>query len=163
MLPLLAAMIRVAWMCHHLCRAIVMIQAVIWVKVGWQATMLKCWNGWTLARRVISLSPINSQTLFPFWCRSSGPEAGETRYCVKIENHHTGQFENHYADHVIVAAGTVNMLHLLLHSRNGDEDLGGIPQLGKTLATMAIISLTGTGMTDFMIWTKASRSFCMCV
>ena len=58
-------------------------------------------------------------------------KAGETRYCVNVENHHTGQFESHYAKHVIVAAGTVNTLHLLLHSRDGDKGLGGMPQLGK--------------------------------
>jgi len=60
---------------------------------------------------------------------------GETRYCVKVENHHTGQFESHYANHVIVAAGTLNTLHLLLHSRDGEKGLGGMPQLGKTFGS----------------------------
>jgi len=59
------------------------------------------------------------------------PDASEARYCVKVENHHTGQFESHYANHVIVAAGTVNTLHLLLHSREGDKGLGGMPNLGQ--------------------------------
>ncbi|MDF1832451.1 MAG: GMC oxidoreductase [Porticoccaceae bacterium] len=62
-------------------------------------------------------------------------KAGETRYCVNVENHHTGQFESHYAKHVIVAAGTVNTLHLLLHSRDGEKGLGGMPQLGKNFGS----------------------------
>ncbi len=57
-------------------------------------------------------------------------EGAKARYCVKVENHHSGQFESHYADHVIVAAGTLNTLHLLLHSRDGHRGLGGMEQLG---------------------------------
>ena len=60
---------------------------------------------------------------------------GKTRYCVKVENHHTGEFESHYADHVIVAAGTLNTLHLLLHSREGENGLGGMPQLGQSFGS----------------------------
>jgi len=55
---------------------------------------------------------------------------GQAKYCVKVENHHTGDFEEHYANHVIVAAGTLNTLRLLLHSRDGKKGLGGMPQLG---------------------------------
>lgn len=55
---------------------------------------------------------------------------GQPRYCVKVENHHNGQFEEHFADHVIVAAGTLNTLELLLKSRDGDKGLGGMPRLG---------------------------------
>ena len=55
---------------------------------------------------------------------------GQPRYCVKVENHHTGLFEEHFADHVIVAAGTLNTLALLLQSRDGHKGLGGMPRLG---------------------------------
>lgn len=53
------------------------------------------------------------------------------RYRVNVENHHTGDIESHYADNVIVAAGTLNTLDLLLRSRYMDDGLGGMPMLGK--------------------------------
>ena len=62
-------------------------------------------------------------------------EPGKPRYCVKVENHHTGEFEDHFADHVIFAAGTLNTLHLLLQSREGEKGLGGMPQLGKSFGS----------------------------
>jgi len=52
------------------------------------------------------------------------------RYKVTVENHHTGAFEAHYADHVIVAAGTLNTLHLLLRSRDAKGGLHGMAKLG---------------------------------
>ncbi len=52
------------------------------------------------------------------------------RYKVTVENHHTGAFEEHYADRVIVAAGTLNTLHLLLRSRDADGGLHGMARLG---------------------------------
>ncbi len=61
----------------------------------------------------------------------SAPENIEARYRVNVENHHTGDFESHDADHVIVAAGTLNTLHLLLRSREGENGLGGMPRLGQ--------------------------------
>ena len=36
------------------------------------------------------------------------PEDAPARYRVYVENHHTGDFASHYADTVIVAAGTLN-------------------------------------------------------
>jgi cholesterol oxidase len=59
------------------------------------------------------------------------PEGAPARYRVNIENHHTGDFESHYAEHVFVAAGTVNTLHLLLRSRDAEDGLGGMPRLGQ--------------------------------
>ena len=53
------------------------------------------------------------------------------RYKVTVENHHTGAFEAHYADHVIVAAGTLNTLHLLLRSRDVNGGLHGMARLGQ--------------------------------
>lgn len=52
------------------------------------------------------------------------------RYKVTVENHHTGGFEEHFADRVIVAAGTLNTLHLLLRSRDVKGGLHGMAQLG---------------------------------
>ncbi len=59
------------------------------------------------------------------------PEGAPGRYRVNVENHHTGEFESHYADTVIVAAGTLNTLHLLLRSRDTKGGLGGMPRLGQ--------------------------------
>jgi cholesterol oxidase len=59
------------------------------------------------------------------------PADAPGRYRVNVENHHTGEFESHYADNVIVAAGTLNTLHLLLRSRDTNGGLGGMPRLGQ--------------------------------
>jgi cholesterol oxidase len=59
------------------------------------------------------------------------PEGAPGRYRVNVENHHNGDFESHYADKVIVAAGTLNTLQLLLRSRDGKNGLGGMPRLGQ--------------------------------
>lgn len=59
------------------------------------------------------------------------PKGSPSRYRVNVENHHSGDFESYYANHVIVAAGALNTLQLLLHSRDGKNGLGGMPRLGK--------------------------------
>ena len=53
------------------------------------------------------------------------------RYRVNVVNHYTGDVESHYANNVIVAGGALNTLHLLLHSRDADGGLGGMPKLGQ--------------------------------
>lgn len=63
------------------------------------------------------------------------PQGAPGRYRVNVENLDTGEFESHYADNVIVAAGTLNTLHLLLHSREGKNGLGGMPRLGQRFGT----------------------------
>jgi len=59
------------------------------------------------------------------------PADAPGRYRVNLENHYTGEFESHYANNVIVAAGTLNTLHLLLRSRDVKDGLGGMPRLGQ--------------------------------
>ncbi len=52
------------------------------------------------------------------------------RYLVDLINHHTGKRETHRTENVILAAGTLNTLRLLLHSR----EIGGLadmPRLGQ--------------------------------
>jgi cholesterol oxidase len=53
------------------------------------------------------------------------------RYRVSVENLRTGDIEQYYADHVIVAAGTLNTLNLLLRSRAAKGGLKGMPRLGR--------------------------------
>lgn len=59
------------------------------------------------------------------------PKGAPGRYRVNVENHNSGDFESHYANNVIVAAGTLNTLHLLLRSRDGKNGLGGMTRLGQ--------------------------------
>ncbi len=59
---------------------------------------------------------------------------GGSRYRVDFLDHHTGQKTSLAADHVIVAAGTLNTLHILLRSREAGG-LSGMPQLGKRFGT----------------------------
>lgn len=61
-------------------------------------------------------------------------QAEGPRYRVTFLDHHTGRTESLEADHVIVAAGTLNTLDLLLRSRE-QGGLDGMPQLGKRFGT----------------------------
>ncbi|MBI4693831.1 MAG: GMC family oxidoreductase [Gammaproteobacteria bacterium] len=56
------------------------------------------------------------------------------RYRVEFVDHHTGDRTSLTANHVIVAAGTINTLRILLKSR-ADGGLAGMPQLGKRFGT----------------------------
>jgi len=55
---------------------------------------------------------------------------GQGRYAVDLINHHTGKRETHRADNVILAAGTMNTLRLLFHSREAGY-LAEMPRLGQ--------------------------------
>lgn len=53
------------------------------------------------------------------------------RYRVEFKNHNSGSVETIDTDHLFVAAGTLNTLRLLLHSRDVAGSLSGMPNLGK--------------------------------
>jgi cholesterol oxidase len=53
------------------------------------------------------------------------------RYRIWARDLRSGQVRDHYADHVIVAAGTVNTLDLLLRSRAASGGLRGMERLGQ--------------------------------
>lgn len=55
----------------------------------------------------------------------------DARYRIEYIDHHSGQREALTASHVILAAGTLNTLRILLHSRDVIGGLTGMPQLGK--------------------------------
>jgi len=57
------------------------------------------------------------------------------RYAVQAKNLYTGQIEAFYADHVMLAAGTMNTLRLLLVSRDEARGLDGLPALGRRFGT----------------------------
>ena len=57
------------------------------------------------------------------------------RYCVQARNHYTGRVEPFYAEHVVLAAGTMNTLRLLLVSRDEARGLDGMPSLGQRFGT----------------------------
>lgn len=61
--------------------------------------------------------------------QDSGP-----RYRVEFLDHHTGEETSLSAEHVILAAGTLNTLHILLRSRESGG-LSGMPMLGKRFGT----------------------------
>lgn len=54
----------------------------------------------------------------------------QERYVVDLINHHTGKRESHHADNVVLAAGTMNTLRLLFHSRDS-RGLDDMPRLGQ--------------------------------
>lgn len=56
------------------------------------------------------------------------------RYRVRFRDHRSGRDEHVEADHVIVAAGTLNTLRILFRSRD-DGGLGGMPGLGRNFGT----------------------------
>jgi len=60
---------------------------------------------------------------------------GAPRYRVEFIDHHSGAKATVEADHVILAAGTLNTLRILLHSRDVVGGLSGMPQLGKRYGT----------------------------
>jgi cholesterol oxidase len=57
------------------------------------------------------------------------------RYCVQTRNLYTGRIEPLYAEHVMLAAGTLNTLRLLLVSRDEARGLDGMPALGRRFGT----------------------------
>ena len=57
------------------------------------------------------------------------------RYCVQTRNLYTGRIEPFYAQHVMLAAGTMNTLRLLLASRDEARGLDGMPALGRRFGT----------------------------
>jgi cholesterol oxidase len=57
------------------------------------------------------------------------------RYCVQTRNLYTGRIEPFYAQHVMLAAGTMNTLRLLLSSRDEARGLDGMPALGRRFGT----------------------------
>ncbi|HRP87774.1 MAG TPA: GMC oxidoreductase [Gammaproteobacteria bacterium] len=57
------------------------------------------------------------------------------RYCVQTRNLYTGRIEPFYAEHVMLAAGTMNTLRLLLVSRDEARGLDGMPVLGRRFGT----------------------------
>jgi cholesterol oxidase len=57
------------------------------------------------------------------------------RYCVQTRNLYTGRIEPFYAEHVMLAAGTMNTLRLLLVSRDEAHGLDGLPALGRRFGT----------------------------
>ena len=57
------------------------------------------------------------------------------RYCVQARNLYTGRVEPFYAEHVMLAAGTMNTLRLLLVSRDEARGLDGMPALGGRFGT----------------------------
>ena len=57
------------------------------------------------------------------------------RYCVQTRNLYTGRVEPFYAEHVMLAAGTMNTLRLLLVSRDEARGLDGLPALGRRFGT----------------------------
>lgn len=57
------------------------------------------------------------------------------RYCVQTRNLYTGRIEPLYAEHVMLAAGTMNTLRLLLVSRDEARGLDGLPALGRRFGT----------------------------
>lgn len=61
--------------------------------------------------------------------------AGGRRYRVECRDLRTGRRESVDASHVVVAAGTLNTLRLLLHSRDVRGGLAGMPQLGRRFGT----------------------------
>jgi cholesterol oxidase len=58
------------------------------------------------------------------------PKESPKRYQVEAWNHRTSRREAFLTDHVLLAAGTLNTLRLLLHSRAVGK-LSGMPQLGR--------------------------------
>jgi len=61
-------------------------------------------------------------------------QASGARYRVEYVDHHTGRNTTLAADHVIVAAGTLNTLGILLRSRAAGG-LSGMPKLGERFGT----------------------------
>jgi cholesterol oxidase len=65
------------------------------------------------------------------------------RYCVQTRNLYTGRIEPFYAEHVMLAAGTMNTLRLLLVSRDEARGLDGCPRWGGASAPTATARLVG--------------------
>ncbi|MGK9172046.1 GMC family oxidoreductase N-terminal domain-containing protein [Yokenella regensburgei] len=62
-------------------------------------------------------------------------EADAMRYEIHYRNHHKATNECVRARHVILAAGCLNTVRLLMHSRNTSAGLQGMPRLGKGFGT----------------------------
>lgn len=65
--------------------------------------------------------------------RDDGGE--QPRFRVEFHDHRANRAETLEADHVIVAAGTLNTLRLLFHSRDVANGLRGMPMLGQRFGT----------------------------
>lgn len=57
-------------------------------------------------------------------------KSGERRYLVHYKNHKSGELCNISTGNVIFAAGALNTLRILLHSRDISRSLDGMPRLG---------------------------------
>jgi cholesterol oxidase len=62
-------------------------------------------------------------------------DADGMRYEIHYRNHHKNRNERVRARHVILAAGCLNTVRLLMHSRNASAGLQGMPRLGKGFGT----------------------------
>jgi len=62
-------------------------------------------------------------------------DAEGMRYEIHYRDHHTNKNEHVRARHVILAAGCLNTVRLLMHSRNDSSGLVGMPHLGKGFGT----------------------------
>ena len=62
-------------------------------------------------------------------------DADGMRYEIHYRDHHKNRNEHVRARHVILAAGCLNTVRLLMHSRNDSSGLVGMPQLGKGFGT----------------------------
>ena len=62
-------------------------------------------------------------------------QTATARYCVQVKNLYTGRVEPFYAEHVMLAAGTMNTLRLLFVSRDEARGLDGMPALGRRFST----------------------------
>lgn len=63
--------------------------------------------------------------------RLAANDSAFARYDVHCRDHNKGRDVHFIARHVILAAGGVNTVRLLLHSRDVTRGLGAMPQLGK--------------------------------
>jgi len=62
-------------------------------------------------------------------------DADGMRYEIHYRDHHKNRNERVRARHVILAAGCLNTIRLLMHSRNASAGLQGMPRLGKGFGT----------------------------
>lgn len=62
-------------------------------------------------------------------------DADGMRYEIHYRDHHKNRNERVRARHVILAAGCLNTIRLLMHSRNASAGLQGMPRLGQGFGT----------------------------
>lgn len=73
--------------------------------------------------------------------RPAGPAAGG-RWRVTARDLRSGRTQDHFADHVFVAAGTIGTLDLLMRSRAADRGLTGMPHLGERFFANGDLAIT---------------------